>query len=502
MFDQRGVFFTLIGCLLIFLLHRFQAYVRRQLYIRKKGCQPAPGLPQTLGLFGIDLVLQSIRSFKEGKTNASSKEQFEKYGDTFATKVYGRLKISTIDPQNLQHVFSTDFTSWGVQPLREPYFGPFVGRGILTMDGPFWQHSRALIRPTFSHDQLADLSLLEVHIGRMLKLIPIDGSEVDLSPFFSRLALDSSTEFMFGESIGCLLPSTSLDVTGFLKSWSYGQVGIGRRLQTLQPIFLLRDKRFQDSCRFAREFVAKYVDAALDNSARKAGTTKNPERYVLAHKIAEETNDREDILNQLMNIFLPAHEATGVALTNVFFCLARRPDVYAKLRNEVLAQCGKDGPVTYDHLRSLTQLRWILNETFRLHPSIGSMSRISLRDTILPVGGGKDGTAPIFTPKGTVLWTSFYTLHRRQDLFGKDADQFRPERWGKLRPQAWSYLPFSGGPRLCVGQQLALTECGYTVARIAQRFRAIENADPFKEYAEDWKLTTRSKNGAKVRLLL
>ncbi|KAJ3938586.1 alanine transaminase alt2 [Colletotrichum fioriniae] len=104
------------------------------------------------------------------------------------------------------------------------------------------------------------------------------------------------------------------------------------------------------------------------------------------------------------------------------------------------------------------------------------MSRGTARDTTLPVGGGPDGKSPVFIPKGTAVRWSLFCLHRRKDLYGEDADEFRPERWEEMRP-SWDYLPFSGGPRICIGQQFALTQMSYFVVRILQTFKDIQPRD-------------------------
>jgi cytochrome P450 len=77
-------------------------------------------------------------------------------------------------------------------------------------------------------------------------------------------------------------------------------------------------------------------------------------------------------------------------------------------------------------------LTWML--VLRLYPAVALNSRRANKDTILPVGGGPDGKAPIYVPKGTVCRWSSYSMHRRADLFGPDADEFRPERWEESRP--------------------------------------------------------------------
>jgi cytochrome P450 len=123
---------------------------------------------------------------------------------------------------------------------------------------------------------------------------------------------------------------------------------------------------------------------------------------------------------------------------------------------------------------------------------------------VLPRGGGEDGQSPVFVPRGAAVIYCVYAMHRRRDLFGADADAFRPERWapdapeGPLRP-GWAYLPFNGGPRICVGQQFALTNAGYTTVRILQTFAELENRDP-EPWIEQLGVTLASRHGTKVGL--
>ncbi|CAA9965872.1 cytochrome p450 family [Pyrenophora teres f. maculata] len=94
------------------------------------------------------------------------------------------------------------------------------------------------------------------------------------------------------------------------------------------------------------------------------------------------------------------------------------------------------------------------------------------RDTTLPVGG-PDGTASVYLKKGMQAEYSVYAMHRRKDLWGEDADEFRPERF-EGRKGGWEFLSFNGGPRICMGQQFALTEAGFAIVRMVQRFEEIE----------------------------
>lgn len=139
-----------------------------------------------------------------------------------------------------------------------------------------------------------------------------------------------------------------------------------------------------------------------------------------------------------------------------------------------------------------------LEKALRTHPVVPGNSRFAIRDTVLPLGGGPHGTSPLFVPAGTMVGYSPYAMHRRPDLYGPDANEYRPERWETLRP-GWEYLPFNGGPRICLGQQYALTEAGYVTVRLVQEFQGIETRDK-GEWEESLTLTCCSRNGVLVGL--
>jgi hypothetical protein len=89
---------------------------------------------------------------------------------------------------------------------------------------------------------------------------------------------------------------------------------------------------------------------------------------------------------------------------------------------------------------------------------------------VLPTGGGPDRQAPILIPKGTAVAYSVYTMHRRPDLYGMDAELFRPERWDEEMPLGhndtnakWGYLSFNGGPRICLGSEYYLPSFGLEI---------------------------------------
>ncbi|KAK6834148.1 taurine dioxygenase family protein [Apiospora arundinis] len=107
--------------------------------------------------------------------------------------------------------------------------------------------------------------------------------------------------------------------------------------------------------------------------------------------------------------------------------LARRPEVWAKLRADVLAHYVS--PLTYEAQEEMKYLKWVVSETLRLFPPIANNGRMAIRDTVLPAGDGPDGRSPLLVTTGTSVLFSVYVMQRRTDLWGPDGDDFKPERW-------------------------------------------------------------------------
>lgn len=144
----------------------------------------------------------------------------------------------------------------------------------------------------------------------------------------------------------------------------------------------------------------------------------------------------------------------------------------------------------------------------RVYPPVPLNNRTAKKATILPRGGGPDGTAPILVRKGEVVVFSQYVNARRKNIFGPDADEFRPERWEdqeNSNPYGWAYFPFNGGPRACLGQDFALMEVSYTIVRFLQEFETIrlpqgEKNEPVGTERQRLTLVLSSADGCRVEL--
>ena len=241
-----------------------------------------------------------------------------------------------------------------------------------------------------------------------------------------------------------------------------------------------------NACTSTIDFVDYYVAKGLakrDQLLMEKSNSEKRGRYVFIDELVRQTTDPIQIRSELLNILLAGRDTTASLLTNTWFMLSKRPDIWRRLQADIATL---DGALpTFEQLKDLKYLKALLNESLRLQPVVPANSREAYEDTTLPLGGGADGSAPLFVKKGTVVAWSVYTMHRRKDFYGEDAEEFRPERWlddpasGRkgLRP-GWEYLPFNGGARICLGQQFALTEASYTTVRLCQAFSGIESRDP------------------------
>ncbi|KAK3080129.1 hypothetical protein LTS18_003049 [Coniosporium uncinatum] len=490
------------------LYQRLTLHLARRKIIREHGCKPPPRFPYKDRLFGLDLMRLNFSLAKEHKLMESFYMRFQDVGNTMAAQLFTTPTLSTIEPENIKTVLSLKFKDYGIVS-RQISIGPLLGEGIFTTDGEQWAHSRQLIRPNFTRDQVADIGAFEKHVQDLFKAIPRDGSTVDLQELFFRLTIDSATEFLFGHSVDSLKMTSDKggpDEKNFTWAFNYAQDKCATkfRMGSFLTKYFYRDETDSQAIKICHNFVDRFVEDAVQfrekhgaQDLEKKGGGDEP--YVFLHHLAQSTTNRLRLRSELLNVLLAGRDTTASLLSNLFFQLAQRPDLWSKLQSSVAHLDGQ--PPTYDELRNLKFVKYCLNESLRMHPVVPGNSRTALTDTVLPLGGGPDGRSPVFVPKGTIVGYNVYSMHRRSDFYGADALEFKPERWETLRP-GWEYLPFNGGPRICLGQQYALTEAGYVVVRMLQEFGALESrADEDGgdgRWRESLTLTMCSYGGTKV----
>lgn len=465
------------------------------------GCKAEVPIQQSERIIGYGLYKIQIQASKDRNILDVGRQRYLDYGNTWSAYMMGKKFYNTIDPENIRHILATNFKDFGIGGRQEA-LGALLGQGIFTTDGAQWEHSRALIRPNFTRAQVADLDALESHIQHLISRIPRDGSTVDLQPLFFELTLDAVTEFLFGESVSSLSNAEVTDEFG--EAFDLAQRRLGNRTRLGKWIRLCRDTEFDTACKTVHEFVDRIVFKALEKSQPKDAEKSidgktGAERYLFLTEMIKSTRDPKQLRDELLNILLAGRDTTASLLSNTFHVLARRQDIWANLKEEVDRLEGEKP--NYETLRNMKYLKYLLKESLRLYPVVPSNARFAVRDTLIPRGGGPDQLSAVFIPKGGIVAYSVYSMHRRRDIYGPDAELFRPERWGpeeNLRP-GWAYLPFNGGPRICVGQQFALTEASYTIVRLLQEFSGIEDRDG-EEWMEQLSLTCCSAMGVRVAL--
>lgn len=394
-------------------------------------------------------------------------------GDTFEQTIVATRQITTFEPENVKAVLATKFPDFALS-TRSKVFGAFLGDGIFTLDGSGWSHSRAMLRPQFVREQVADIGMLGEHVDNLLEAMPCDGRPFDIQDFFYRLTLDTATQFLLGESTMSLLSpkkaaaaaagsSGPLATTGGEKGFAYAfnraQDGILDRIRAQRLYWLINPPEFRAAVKTVHKVVDYYVDKALSKQHNVSEEEKNIDsasssRYVFLEALARETQDRRTLRDQILNILVAGRDTTASLLSSSFFFLSRHPEIWQRLRSEILAffpASESDDTITIDRLREVRYLRYFINEVLRLVPPVPFNHRFATRVTTLPRGGGPDGKSPVFVKKGLKVSYCVAVMHLREDIWGEDAAEFRPERWHE-RKVGWEYLPFNGGPRICLGR--------------------------------------------------
>ena len=420
--------------------------------------------------WGLDMPIKASRKFLRNRAMDAWLDEWKHLeaektlNYTMELRLLSNVRVvMTADPENIKAMLTQQFADYGKGPEFHKEWHDFLGDSIFTTDGKQWSDSRALIRPMFQRERVADLDIIEQHVQELFHHLGNgDGRQVDARNLFFRFALDASTHFLFGHSAGSLVTEHS----DFAKAFDEVQ-----RIQALDgragPLRMFLDKKpFWKGLKTMDQFIEPYMNEALSLSNEDLDR-KLSKRDTFLHHLAQRTRDRKVIRDQLVALLLAGRDTTSTTLSWMILELARNPNVVKKLRAEIAENVGTNGQLpTYENIKNMKYLTWIINETLRLYPVVPFNVRNSLTDTTLPRGGGPDGMQPIGVPKDTPVGYSTLIMHRRRDLypdisdnFPYEPDQWVPERWATWQPRlfgGWTFLPFNGGPRICIGQQCKL----------------------------------------------
>ncbi|KAK1720041.1 cytochrome P450 [Colletotrichum lupini] len=371
----------------------------------------------------------------------------------------GKLRfLITREPEHIKTVLTSKFADFGKGPMFHQVWSPFLGDSIFTTDGKTWQDNRSLIRPMFIKDRVSDLHIFDKWTNIMMDKFPASGVTFDISDLFYRMTLDVTTDFLLGHGVNSL--------------------GNARPFENILP-----HGTYKRGIKVIEEFIHPFIQEALAlPPSELEKLSKSDKDFTFLHNIARFTRDPKVIRDQLVAILLAGRDTTAATLSWTLYELSRYPATYAKLRAEILTTLGPKRAPTYEDLKSMKYLTNCLQETLRLYPAVPFNVRSALTTTTLP---GRNGNPDIAVIEGDSVVYSTLAMQRRRDLYPEVSETFAdpaiysPERWEHWQPKPWQYVPFNGGPRICVGQNFANTEMAYTMARILQKFDRLE-------YRGDW----------------
>ncbi|EPE37168.1 Cytochrome P450 [Glarea lozoyensis ATCC 20868] len=385
---------------------------------------------------------------------------------------FGLRIIWTDDPENIKAILVTDFEDWGKGERVHHEWMPLLGNSIFMTDGALWHASRQLIRPHFTKKRVSDLNTFETHVQILIKAIKSKGNtqRIDMQEMFKHYALDIATEFILGKSAHNML-GLNLE---FAHAFGEAQRQCVWFTKLGPAKGLFSRKKYLSNLRKINNFIEPFVDEVLSFTPEELQLKSKREKNFL-HSLATFSRDRKMLRDQIIGVLLGGRDTVASGLSWALYELARHPEIVTKLRHEISAIVGLNNAPSFSKMREMKYLQYIINETLRLYPSVAVNCRFSTKNTSLPRGGTSGGRVGILNDTLVVFSPIACQRHRIAYPLDSKIEEFDPERWVHLEFKQGNYFPFSGGPRICVGQQFALAEMGYTLVRLFQTFSQIHS---------------------------
>ncbi|XP_070613698.1 cytochrome P450 4V2 [Erythrolamprus reginae] len=394
------------------------------------------------------------------------------------------------------------------------FLQPWLGTGLLTSTGKKWHSRRKMLTPTFHFTILVDF--LEVMSEQANILVQNLEQHLDKDPFNCCLyivlcTLDIICETAMGKNIGAQKNKNS-DYVRTVQSMSdlihhrqkspwlwpnllYSISGEGRQhYKDLKILHSFTDKVIEEKvCKIKQQEQYKN-GAASSNHLRK-----NKERKAFLDMLLNATDEDgkklsyTDIREEVDTFMFEGHDTTSAALSWAIYLLASHPEIQRKVHTELDEVFGDaDHHTTMDDLKKLQYLECVIKESLRLFPSVPLFARTLNEECY--IRGHK-------IPKGTDVLILPYALHRDPDNF-PEPEEFRPERFfpeNSAGRHPYSYIPFSAGPRNCIGQRFALLEEKTILATILRHFW-IETEQKREEVGMSAELILRPTKGIWIQL--
>ncbi|KAL3455169.1 cytochrome P450 [Aspergillus heterothallicus] len=458
--------FLFLLCVYLYIHRRCQRKALT-LFGEQHGCQPIQKRLPCSWPLGLDILKYQYDALMRGELLAYQAERFGYFqvGNTFEIRILGQVGYFTTDPKNLEAMLQTRFD--GLGNSRNALL-PMIGNGIFTQDGYDWKRSRDILRRQFARIRYDDMKLFDAPGEKLIESLQRSTGVVDLQPAFFRFTLATTVSLSFGELSAGLATS---EHDKFAEAFDYTSLISAMRMRLADLCWVYNPPRYRKACKLVSQYAAHYVEGAIAD-IEKDGEEVAAKRHPSITDLLQEMKDPQLVHSQLINVLITGRDTTACLMSWACYQLVRNPASLQRLRQEIASFVGNGETPTRAQINQMTYLRYVLKETNRLYTQIPVNLRLALRMTYLPRGGGPDGESPILIPKGTGVGFSAYHMHRSKEIYGENANEFCPERWDdpQLKNLGFAFMPFHGGPRVCLGKDFALMEASYGLVRLLQAF--------------------------------
>jgi cytochrome P450 len=375
---------------------------------------------------------------------------------------FGIPYVQACDPALMQAVFLDHADSFVKSEAQQRVIRPAVGDGLLTVEGEVWRTQRRAAAPAFRHAALLRLlpamaEVAETTAERMAGAP--DGKAVDVTPLMTRAALDVVMQTLLAGDESFDISTAGPMMTRYLDS-----VGRVKLLDLLgAPDWIPRPGRARN--RRENGLVRAMAKASLQ-ARRARGRFDSGD--LLDELIAARDPETgrgltdEELEANILTFIGAGYETTAVALTWALYLIASAPDVQARLHEEATRVLG-DRRITGEDVAKLTFHDQVIKETMRLYPSVPVLQRRATADADL---------GSVQVRSGEEVACLIYVLHRSRRLWDRpetfDPDRFSPER--SQDRHRFAFVPFGGGPRICIGAQFATFEMIAFLSTFVRRF--------------------------------
>lgn len=329
----------------------------------------------------------------------------------------------------------------------------FMGEGLVTSNGDFWKRQRRLVAPAFHTQRITAYADTMVNYGLDRMSHWQDGDTLDVDHEMMELTV---------QVVGRTLFDTDASTTAKSVKGAVEVIQKATNTATILPTWIPTPLRIRSG--MANRMLDKIVYGFI-NERRQSGEDRGDllSMLLLSEDADGERMNDKQVRDEAVTLFLAGHETTANALNWTWWLLAQYPEVEAKLHHEIDTVLGGKPP-TLEDLRRLPYTEVVIKESMRLMPPVWSIGRTPSKDT--DVLGYK-------FPKGAGVNITIYGVHRHPDIW-ENPDAFIPERWLDESINdipKYAYLPFAGGPRVCIGNSFATMEANLLLATIAQQYQ-------------------------------